>query len=276
MKLLIQERELLIKLRARSLYHRHIIEYITKHFENPLQLSNAYILTADPQERRKRQIFLHWIYALYQKQNPKILPSFQRMLFSKLNHTIRVKVIDPKQIVSQLVLQFHIIGQDRLRIRFNSENTMILNYLKLIFKKSVSGTSLDLLTLEIKASSNAIMFIKLTELIQRDKLLNIPIAFRYDTKSLSAFYQRFGCHFERRKSINETTKKEQELLRCYFVLGANRKESLDEIKPRYRKLIKQYHPDKVNNDPLLKPLYTRRFQMIQNAYETIRAHQRAS
>ena len=54
----------------------------------------------------------------------------------------------------------------------------------------------------------------------------------------------------------------------YDTLGLTREATINEIKKAYRNLARKYHPDKVNDDKL-KPEYTKRFQKIGEAYETL-------
>ena len=54
----------------------------------------------------------------------------------------------------------------------------------------------------------------------------------------------------------------------YEVLGIKPSASQDEIKSAYRKLIKQYHPDKFNDNPL-KNLAEEKMMEINEAYESL-------
>src|SRR3954467_3430495 len=51
----------------------------------------------------------------------------------------------------------------------------------------------------------------------------------------------------------------------YSVLGVDRKASADEIKKAYRKLARQYHPDRNPDDPSAEE----RFKEIQSAYDIV-------
>ena len=51
----------------------------------------------------------------------------------------------------------------------------------------------------------------------------------------------------------------------YSVLGVDRKASADEIKKAYRKLARQYHPDRNPDDPKAEE----RFKEIQSAYDIV-------
>lgn len=61
------------------------------------------------------------------------------------------------------------------------------------------------------------------------------------------------------------------LSQYYKLLGVNKNDSIKTVKKRYLKLAKVYHPDKISyaNNSLVDE-YTRKFQKIQKAYETIK------
>ncbi|MFN3411109.1 MAG: J domain-containing protein [Exilispira sp.] len=54
----------------------------------------------------------------------------------------------------------------------------------------------------------------------------------------------------------------------YEVLGLTKNASIDEVKTRYRELVKKYHPDKHQGNPLAD-LAEERFKEIQEAYDAI-------
>ena len=60
---------------------------------------------------------------------------------------------------------------------------------------------------------------------------------------------------------------------AYHVLGCNSDDSIDTIKKRYRKLVQDYHPDKIASKGLpeeFNQLAHEKFREIQDAYETIK------
>lgn len=63
----------------------------------------------------------------------------------------------------------------------------------------------------------------------------------------------------------------------YEVLGCSPSATDDEVRKRYRKLLSRYHPDKFigqGYDEEFVNLASRKFQEIQEAYETIRSSRR--
>lgn len=57
------------------------------------------------------------------------------------------------------------------------------------------------------------------------------------------------------------------------ILSISNESTPSEMKQNYRNMLKKYHPDIVynQNEELVK-LYTRRFQIIQNAYDFVKEH----
>jgi len=55
----------------------------------------------------------------------------------------------------------------------------------------------------------------------------------------------------------------------YDVLGVQRTASIDEIKAKYRKMARKFHPDKVNGDEKVKEKANARFMEIAEAAETL-------
>lgn len=59
----------------------------------------------------------------------------------------------------------------------------------------------------------------------------------------------------------------------YRILGCKKGDSMDAIKGQYRKLVKEYHPDKVNNMQIsetVKETLIEKFKEVQEAYEKIK------
>jgi DnaJ like chaperone protein len=71
----------------------------------------------------------------------------------------------------------------------------------------------------------------------------------------------------------------QDLGRCYEILSSQPDDDLKAIKARYRKLAMEYHPDRVQANgmsPELAQVAEEKFKEIQNAFDVIEKHKRAS
>jgi DnaJ like chaperone protein len=82
----------------------------------------------------------------------------------------------------------------------------------------------------------------------------------------------FGIGEERYKRIRQSYA--SDIDGYYAVLGVEKSSSADEIKKAYRKLVQEYHPDKIAAKGLPEE-FTRfaqdKFREIQEAYEKVRA-----
>ena len=94
----------------------------------------------------------------------------------------------------------------------------------------------------------------------------------------SKFHEYWDAH--NKKDTNSETQQETKisvLEECYVVLGCNPDDSMQIIKKRYRELISEYHPDKIQSkglsDSFIK-FATEQMQKINFAYDTIKSHKK--
>jgi DnaJ like chaperone protein len=94
----------------------------------------------------------------------------------------------------------------------------------------------------------------------------------------SAFQQRSGTDRRQKEDFQSGTHESggrrfesgQSAWDPYRVLGVDRQTSPENIKRAYRRLVNQYHPDKVTHlGPEFKDLAEKRFKEIQRAYQEI-------
>ena len=73
-------------------------------------------------------------------------------------------------------------------------------------------------------------------------------------------------------SIQAMLLNKTDITNSYAVLGVSKNATNEEIKTAYRKLVKKYHPDRLNNisDDLIE-LSKKKFQDLQDAYSSIKA-----
>ena len=98
------------------------------------------------------------------------------------------------------------------------------------------------------------------------------------SKKISNILVKFvtnGLNFQRLEpedNLDEIAYKEK-IKKSYKVLSITINSTKKEIKNNYKKMLRKYHPDRVycENDEIVA-LYTRRFQVIQEAYALIKQH----
>jgi len=88
----------------------------------------------------------------------------------------------------------------------------------------------------------------------------------------------YNIHHEE-NTQNKTIKEDYTftLEECYITLGCNSSDNMQTIKKRYRELISEYHPDKIQSKGLPNSFIkfaTEQMQKINFAYETIQSHKK--
>ena len=79
-------------------------------------------------------------------------------------------------------------------------------------------------------------------------------------------------HYNRQNNQRNTNENISKAKDPYEILGCSRNDSTKEIKKKYRKLVKEYHPDRIISKDLpddFVELANKRFKEIQDAYEKI-------
>ena len=82
-------------------------------------------------------------------------------------------------------------------------------------------------------------------------------------------------HYEQIKS--RFTGSNNDLSRCFQILGCKPTDELKVIKAKYRKLAMEYHPDRVlanGMSPELASVAEEKFKEIQNAFDVLEKHKR--
>jgi len=84
-------------------------------------------------------------------------------------------------------------------------------------------------------------------------------------------------HTEDTNNQTQQTNTNLTLEECYIVLGCNSSDSMQIIKKKYRELISEYHPDRIQSkglpDSFIK-FATEQMQKINLAYDTIKSHKK--
>jgi DnaJ like chaperone protein len=111
---------------------------------------------------------------------------------------------------------------------------------------------------------------------ERNALHQIASGLGYSPKELDKLLEMIiaGANFHQQGSGNGFENTEQQLENAYKVLGVTEKNSANEIKKSYRKLMSQHHPDKLvakGLPPEMMEVAKQKTQDIQAAYELITA-----
>ena len=110
----------------------------------------------------------------------------------------------------------------------------------------------------------------LENLLSQNELLGSYIKFNYDQKE----YEEYKLVLSEKQNRKKRYFALFSLLEEYYcVLGCQKLDTFDIIRKKYLKLVKQYHPDRLDKTDLsLNAYYKKKFLDIQYAYEMLKVH----
>jgi len=109
---------------------------------------------------------------------------------------------------------------------------------------------------------------------EEEVITTIALALQVDANTLQSLIDSFKNHYKENKEQYNNIKNSPGN-DSYAVLGLSPNASFEEVKKRYRELVKEYHPDIIRGKGLGEDMVqkaTKKLQEINAAYEAIRAH----
>lgn len=259
--------EVLVHVDYESLNYKIIMQYVEKNFSNTLKFTSTVLIFNNEQEKYKKQFFLQWLYASYKKVNPDLMPSFKTNLLKRIHHPIKIRIVNKKEIQSSFNISIKHLRDEQVACRLDVKNYLMINYLKLTFRKELLKKSKDGMAISLKLSSPAAKE-KLASLLKRRKILNYSVSFVYDELWLNDFLHP-GASESARYGIQ--VYRDDFVVSSYELLKSSPVDTLDVIKKRYIKLVKKFHPDRIYSlDHSKVAEFTEKFQMVQRAYEAVK------
>lgn len=221
-------------------YLGKIIEHTRRYFSQIHKLSNT-LLILDDSKRMKKQYFLNWLAHLQECRYGE-----ERSLLVYAHLPIRIKIVRSSCMTYRIDARARVIGHDRVRISLSKDDMRARRYILHLFGRYVCDKSEILLD-----SSQDGFWEYFMGLIQSRVMGNLVL----------------NLDFQERGYL---TQSEQELEDCHLILNAEVGDDLLEIRKKYLRLAKKYHPDNVfGADGKILQDYKQKFVQIQNAFETI-------
>lgn len=273
MRVAVGLKEILVHVEYESLNFRIIRQYIDKNFTNTLKLTNTIIVFDNPKDNFKKEFFLQWLYASYKKADPQLMPSFKENLIKRKHLPIKIKITDKKEVLSSFKLSIKHLEDDLLIFRINIKNYLMLNYIRLAFRKEFVKKSSDGHAFSLRIDSYESKE-RLEKLLKRRKILNYPISFVYDEAWMKSF---LSPKYSGSNKYQTCMYEDSFIIKSYEILKSTQEDTIEIIKKRYLELIKKFHPDRifyVDNSKVQE--YTEQFQLVQRAFETIKEERKNS
>lgn len=255
MQIDIQSNACILRISNDSIHAKSIEHFIKKNFKRVLEFTNTRLVFPNKAESVKRNYFLKWAYQVYCKSH---LPS--KTLEEKLNEAqnIPIKIIltSQKTVTKKLHLTVKRFEENKIILQTQETNKQLSLYLQIRFANAYIQTLPSQTGVLIKIIDKAALT-KLKSLLSSSFLMGVPVQFNFPNGRVD----NVGIAKEEKDTIED----------AFNVLGIRPNASMNEIKQNYRKLLRQYHPDRVYMcDAKTVSVYTEKFQSIQHAFELIK------
>jgi len=243
----------------------YINTYIKTHFTNTISMTNSTIIFPKDEELSRRKILLSVLTNTYVKTRPQAL---QNMITTNIMRNIKlpIKLQFVRENAVAKVMRISIIrlGKDVLILKNRDSNKLFAGYFKTFFKDSIVRIREDenALTLQLDTLLSLSKFERL--LNRRVVISSFIVQFLFNKDEMDKF-------FADNRTLEEEYHKNLPIKKFLEILNCSLEDNFDTIKAKYISLIKEYHPDRVfNKEDTIIEEYTKKFQLIQEAFESIK------
>lgn len=250
MQILMGVHTTLIKINEPEVQTKNLFYFIQTSFKLLTQNEKQIIIDYQEQEYHKRVFLIKWLYAIQVKLTGQEIPKLKELLVTRIKKPIKIEF---KNILKkQINVNVEMMENSFLHVSLNLFDAYFMDELKSIVSKYVAYTQYDARTIIIDISTNDLKS-NTKELLSNEK----DLLYIFSDKNII---------FEALEVLQAKNR-----LDDYFILlDSSKKDSMQTIKKRYKKLRKQYHPDNVfyRKDDATQE-YTEKFQLLQNAYTAV-------
>ena len=239
-------------------------EFLNQHARGMLFLPKSVLVFRNETLTDIRESFLKQLSQHHAATHDFSHEFFLRSMLKYGNQPIKIelnKLEEPENVKVHL----YAYDKDTVLITLDKPNAWVLNYMRSQLEVYVEkGTDISLVVdvSDFKAKA------RLDRTLNKRHILHYQIQYTYDNHFMSKLYSQFANF-----SFGDLCKaeKKEEYKHYYTILECPIGASQDALKKSYKKLTKVYHPDKImHENPNMIQHYTQKFQLLQEAYETLK------
>jgi len=242
---------------------------IEKNFVKKIGRKEKVIVFKQSDEKVQRRYFLKLISKIYKRKNRNSKKEELEKIKNSYNKNIKLSLLKTNQITQHINIKVKIEDNYVILLHFETNFSILITYLKNYFKNHLISYRSKTKIMTIYPNSNKTIDL-LENLLAQKELLGSFVNFKYDIDELESY----------KLVLNEKSLRKNRyfalfnILEDYYsILGCKKADTFQTVRENYLKLVKQYHPDRLDISNLsLSSHYNEKFQEIQYAYEMLKIH----
>ncbi|NPA65399.1 MAG: J domain-containing protein [Epsilonproteobacteria bacterium] len=264
MEIVLQNNLILVRTDFDTLNQEWMIEFLNHHAKSMLFLPKSVLIFRNDTLKEIREEFIKALSHHHAKTHDFDHEFFLKALLKFSNYPIKIELdkLNNPEIVK---VNLYAYDKHNVLISLDKPNKWVMTYfrsqLNVYMERGTDESMvLDLSTYKAKSRFDRAM--------GKKHILHYDIQYTYDNRFLSTLYSDFASY-----SFGDLVKDNEidENLKYYTILEVPVGASKDVLRQSYKKLVKIYHPDKIiAEEPYMVDYYTQKFQLLQEAYNTLR------
>lgn len=240
-------------------------DFLNCHSRGMLFLPKSVLIFRNESLKKIREDFIHQLSQYHAQKHDFSHEFFLRSMLKYGTQPIKIELdkLEKTQIVD---VNLYAYDKNTVLISLKYPNSWVMSYLRSqleIYIEKGTDMSLVLDVSDLKSKE------RLDRTLNKKNILHYEVKYTFDDRFVSKLYSDFASY-----SFGDLCKnsKIDENIKFYSILECPIGASQDVIRKNYKKLAKVYHPDKmVNESPYALKHYTKKFQLLQEAYSTLKA-----
>ncbi len=241
-----------------------MLEFLNHHAKSMLFLRKSVLVFRNDTLKEIRQEFLKTLSRHHAKKHDFDHRFFLKALLKFGNYPIKIELdkMESPQIVD---VNLYAYDKNTVLISLKEPNSWVMTYFRSQLNVYMERGTDDSMVLDLSTHKAKARF---DRALGKRHILHYDIRYTYSNRFLSTLYADFASY-----SFGDLAEEERhaQYLKYYTILEVPVGASRDMLRKSYKKLVKIYHPDKVMaQEPYMVDYYTQKFQLLQEAYSTLR------
>ncbi len=242
---------------------------IDKNFNKKIGRKEKIIIFRQNDEKVQRRYFLKLISKIYRRRNSNTNKKELEKIKNSYNKNIKLSLLKSNQITQHISIKVRVEDNYVILLDFETNFSILITYLKNYFKNHLISYRSKTRIMTIYPNSSKTVEL-LENLLAQKELLGSFVNFEFNKSEIDSYKTVLN---EKKIRKNRYFALFNLLEDYYNVLGCKKADTFSVIREKYLKLVKQYHPDRIDSSNLsLISHYNEKFKEIQYAYEMLKIH----